>query len=313
MSSRHRHLPLFLAAIALISLPPHSDMARATGATANSAGSEGLDTVTIQAAKARKELERQVDHYVASNVVTYLHDSLVRWNKPVCPLAAGLPRNMEEYILERISQVARAANVPLAGERCMANLYIIASPYPDLLLKKWRARNPRMYSLCNGMGGVQAFLHSTRPVRAWYNTAFASREAAASSPDAAGLPFFSPFQGCARAFSRDSGIGTRIRYSAVQTFSSVFIIVDLNQTKNLSIGQLADYVSLLGLAQIEPEGDTAKMPTILTLFHDAARPPQALSPWDHALLYSLYNTNQSSVLEVSLVERNIVSRIASPR
>jgi len=275
--------------------------------TALSAGSTNLNTVTIQAAKERKELERRVDHYVASSVVTYLHDSLVRWNTPVCPLAAGLPRDMGEFILGRVSQVATAAHAPLAGEHCRANLYIIATPYPDLLLQKWRARNPRMYSLCNGWGGVQEFLRSRRPVRVWYNTTFTDPSGHSIPLDTLQVPYFSPFQGCA---SGGGGLGSRIQYSAVQSLSSVFIIVDLTQTKNLMIGQLADYVSLLGLAQIDLEGDPGEAPTILTLFRDPQHPPQALSAWDQALLYSLYNTTQSDVLEVSMIERHMVSQIA---
>lgn len=312
---RTRPLPLLLAALLTASLWMRADTLRAADGTQASAAPDTatLDSVTIEAARQKRELRRRVDHYVASNVVTYLHDSLVRWNTPVCPLAAGLPRNMEEFILERISQIARAANVPLAGESCRANLFIIASAYPDLLLKKWRARNPRMYNLCNGMGGVQTFLHSRRPIRVWYNTELGSKEAVASSPDTAGLPFFSPFAGCTPAFSGGGSIGTRLSFSAVQHFSSVFIIVDLNQMKSLTIGQLADYVSLLGLAQIDPEGDTAHVPTILTLFHNRDHPPQALSLWDRALLHSLYNTSQSNVLEVSMIERSMVSQIAPAR
>jgi len=306
-ANRSRHLAVLLATIAAVSLFFHPDRARSTGVTADSHGSASLNTVTIQAAKARKELERRVDHYVVSNVVTYLHDSLVRWNTPVCPLAAGLQKDMGEFILGRISQVARAAHVPLAGEHCAANLYVIATPYPDQLLQKWRERNPRMYSLCNGWGGVQTFLHSRRPVRVWYNTKFTAPDGHAVPLDTLQVPYFSPFQGCVGG----GGLGTRIRYSAVQSLSSVFVIVDLSQTKNMTIGQLADYVSLLGLAQIDVEGDPGQAPTILNLFRASQQPPQALSSWDQALLYSLYNTNQSSVLEVSMIERSIVSQVTS--
>ncbi|MGH7107435.1 MAG: hypothetical protein ACREFT_13120, partial [Acetobacteraceae bacterium] len=62
--------------------------------------------------------------------------------------------------------------------------------------------------------------------------------------------------------------------------------MDLKQTKGLTIGQLADYVALIGLAQVRPEADPGNAPTILTLFRDPKHPTQALSAWDRALLYS---------------------------
>lgn len=270
-------------------------------------GAASLGAVTIQAARARRELERRVDHYVAADVVTYLNDALVRWDQPLCPLAAGLPRDMDEFILARISHVATAAHVPLAGEHCKANLYIIATPYPDLLLKKWRQRNPAMYRLCSGIGGVRAFMHSHRPVRVWYNTEFTHEGGGPGNLNSLQLSYYSPMGGC---IGGGSG-GTRLEYSTVQGLTSVFIIVDLAQTKSFTIGQLADYVSLLGLAQIDLSGDPGNVPTILTLFRDPEHPPHALSAWDEALLYSLYNTRQSSVMQVSLIEHDIVSKVAA--
>lgn len=311
-------LPYFrvlLTALITISLAPDANGVRAAvkqttapaAAASKSDSDTSLGTVTIEAKRARRELERRVEHYVAADVVTYLHDALVRWDQPLCPLAAGLPRDMDEFILARISQVATGAHVPLAGEHCKANLYVIATRYPDLLLKKWRQRNPRMYRLCNGIGGVRAFMHSRRPVRVWYNTEWTHESGGPASLNSLQLPYFNPFNGCVGGGDG----GTRLEYSTVQGLASVFIIVDLTQTKSLTIGQLADYVSLLGLAQIDLGGDPGKVPTILTLFRDPQHPPHALSAWDEALLYSLYNTRQSNVLQVSLIEHAIVSKITA--
>ena len=309
-----RYLPFLLAALITIALSldatsaqSASEQAAAQPTADKSDRSASLGTVTIEATRARRQLERRVDHYVASEVVTYLHDALVRWEQPVCPLVAGLPRDMGEFVLARVSQVATAARVPLAGQDCKANLYIIATPYPDLLLKKWRSRNPGMYRLCNGMGGVRAFMHSRRPVRVWYNTEFTHENGGPANLNTLQLPFYSPLGGCVGAGEG----GTRITYSTVQGLASVFIIVDLNRTKNFAIGPLADYVSLLGLAQIDLDGDPGRAPTILTLFRDSEHPPGALSAWDRALLYSLYNTSQSNVLQVSLIEHDIVSKVTS--
>jgi hypothetical protein len=294
-----RNLPALLAMAAIVALTALAGRAYSTDQPQQSANPK-LGTVTIKGQRERKALRRRVDHFVSSVIVSYEHDSLARWDQPVCPLVAGLPRNLGEFILARISQVARAAHAPLAGEHCRANLYVIGTPYPDLLLKKWQARNPGMYRLCNGIAGVKAFMHSRRPIRVWYNVIWTSDDGAAATVPgpSVNLPFFALPGACVGASSPEQG------------FSYVFIIVDLSQTKGLEIGQLADYVALAGLAQVRPGADPGSAPTILNLFRDPQHAPQALSPWDQALLYSLYTTKQSSRMEVPLIRNGVMARIA---
>jgi hypothetical protein len=38
----------------------------------------------------------------------------------------------------------RNAHIRLAGEHCQANLFIIVTPHPDSMLKRWIARSPRV-------------------------------------------------------------------------------------------------------------------------------------------------------------------------
>jgi len=117
-----------------------------------------LQTITIEAPR---QLERQVSHFVASIVVHYQQDSLVRWDTKICPLVAGLSREQGEFMLVRISQIARDVGAPLDGAHCRANFYVVVTPKPDELVKKCLSRNP--FSRRNGMGYINSFL--TTPVR----------------------------------------------------------------------------------------------------------------------------------------------------
>jgi hypothetical protein len=83
-----RRLLLLMAAATSLALP----------ILLNSARSAEPDTVTIEANKER-ELKRQIGKFVADAVFTYLNDSLERWNTPICPLVAGLPKERGEFIL----------------------------------------------------------------------------------------------------------------------------------------------------------------------------------------------------------------------
>src|SRR6516165_2091808 len=141
---------------------------------ADSSGKPPLDTVTVEGKRERKEVEREVNEFVFAVTVRSLHDSLSRWNTPVCPLVAGLPKDQGAFVLARLSQIATSAKVPLAGEHCNANFYIVVTSQPEELVKKWQSRDRRMFDTRNGMGHLRRFTDTPRAVRVWYNVGFAS-------------------------------------------------------------------------------------------------------------------------------------------
>jgi hypothetical protein len=78
----------------------------------------------------RSELEPRVAAFVQQISGSYYDDGLARWTKPVCPRVTGLPQEEDEFILERVSDIARAAGIPLAGDKCHVNLYILVTDQP---------------------------------------------------------------------------------------------------------------------------------------------------------------------------------------
>jgi hypothetical protein len=286
-----------------------SSIARALGdPSASSDTKTPLDTVTIEA---RRQLQKQVDHFVSSVVIQYLNDSLSRWDEPICPLVAGLDRERAEFILGRISEVARTAGARMASERCkIPNFYVIVTPEPDRLLKKWLARNPTIFDRNNGWGGIRRFLNSSDPIRYWYNKRFLNTDGTTASTDAftAGLEGLS--LGEPVPVSK-SVIGSRLSYSAVQGLSSVIVVVDSSRMVDLNIGQLADYVAMVGLAEVRVDANTGTAPTILRLFDNTDNPPQGLSEWDRSLLSSLYSTRQGSVMQVGAIKTTMLKQLES--
>jgi hypothetical protein len=61
-------------------------------------------------------------------------ESLARWQSPICPLVAGLPRDHGEFILQRVSQIAGDVGVPLATDHCRGNFYVVVTANPEALL-----------------------------------------------------------------------------------------------------------------------------------------------------------------------------------
>jgi hypothetical protein len=110
---------------------------------ANSISADSLDTVTVQAQRDRAKLEREVNKFVSSAIGPPNHydQSLWRWNDKVCPLVAGLNKEQGEFVLARLSEIAKTAGAPLGAETCKPNLYVIVTSDPELLLKQWWRRD----------------------------------------------------------------------------------------------------------------------------------------------------------------------------
>ena len=277
-------------------------------------GKVPVETITIEAKRKRQEAERAVSRFMFAVPIHHLDDSLARWNTPICPLVAGLPREQGEFVLARLSQIARDAKAPLAGEQCKPNLYVVVTREPNALLKKWYARDRRMFVTRNGLKPVRRFLNNTRPVRVWYNTDFASSEKRSLSPDAA--PGALVGTGLGRALqdanvpTNDVGSATRLSRSAVLLLSSVFVVVDATRVQDVNFGQLVDYIGMIGLAEVNLDGEIGAMPTILRVFRNTPDPPQGLSDWDQAFLASLYNVNQAITTQEATMMRVMLSSVA---
>jgi hypothetical protein len=264
-----------------------------------------------------------VDTFVTA-VVTRppARESLMRWNSPVCPLVAGLKRDQGEYILTRISQAARDAHAPLAGEHCQANLFVIVTAQPNQVLKDWLARGARLDTR-HGVEEVKSFLESSQPVRVWYNAVAGCNGVAPNGASTSAAELNSTLGGHVEsggavgsavpgtglgAVACDDTIDTHLTFGEVQSISAALVVADVNKLNHVSLEQLADYASLVGLMNIRSDADAGSTPTILQLFHDA-KPPDGLTSWDKALLYSVYNTNQSGILQLTDMETLMARRI----
>jgi hypothetical protein len=115
--------------------------------------------VTVEAH--RQALEERVTAFVSKLAHPDFDRSLRRWLVPVCPLVAGLSQVQGEFMLARLSEVARQAGVPLAGEKCSPNLDIVATADPSGLPKSWRRRDRPLRRRDAGGGAALPHSHSS--------------------------------------------------------------------------------------------------------------------------------------------------------
>ncbi len=248
-------------------------------------------------------------------------EGLARWSTPVCPSVTGLPTQQEEFILGRISDIGRAAGVPMAGEHCRPNLFLFLTGEPQQLLKAMAGRNRAVTFGRASPLAIDHFIATLRPVRVWYNSHPVNPD---STTAAGGFPnssFVTDSSGSgAGALAETPGSGapmtsdweraSHLTATLVWTFAYVYVIVDQGQTHAVTLGQLADYVGMVGLAELKSTARVGDAPTILKLFGGAPQEaPTGMTEWDRAYLKSLYATEQRSKVQRDLIARGMLREI----
>ncbi len=258
-----------------------------------------LPQVTVEASRAA--LEHQLFEYVTTITHTqHTDEALHRWHDPMCPAVIGLPRDKGEFVLARLSEIARAVGTPLGGERCEANLAVVFTNDADGLIKAWNGRRSTFRAGVRGSpAAFERFAALRGPVRVWYNEDMGS---ASPGPDLQGS------QQLGRKFQNTPTgthlTGSRMFVKDVLVLASVAVIVDGPQVEGLPIGPLTDYVAMLALADTDPEAALGSTPTILRLFRaraDGEPLPQGMSDWDRAYLKALYDANLSMITQRSVI------------
>jgi hypothetical protein len=160
------------AAAAADQSPPNTPVTSSTSET------DALQEVTVTAQHLkpdwaqRNELIQKAETFVfgIADVPNY-GDWPTIWSDPVCPLATGLRREQNEFVLSRVSEIARAVGARLGGGKCHhPNLYIFVTENPKELL---RTMERRRYLVIFGNAtpsSVEQFINQPAPVKVWHNT-----------------------------------------------------------------------------------------------------------------------------------------------
>jgi hypothetical protein len=259
----------------------------------------GIDSTTVVAAGDRAAIERNVRAFVNAIAVKPGDESLARWQPqiPLCPLVAGMPSGDGEYVLSRISKIATAAGAPLAPAHCKGNFYIIVTSDPEGVLKAWMKRDVRMFGEETDQGGtkIREFFAAS-PVRVWHNTDFYKLDG-------------TPLGNNAEARTNDSARATKIDINNYRALSSVVAIVDARRMTDVSFGQVAAYVGMVGLVQIRPEANVTEAPSILNLFV-AGKAPPGLTAWDESFLKAVYGTRITDRGQLAAIKTAMVHDVA---
>lgn len=239
-------------------------------------------------------------------VRSFVHDvsqpanrrGLARWNRPICVGVVNLRNEVGQYVIDRISDVARELDVQAGEPGCRPNILIVATSDGAALASAVVADRPRNFDLHhNGTdAGTRAFRNfrtGDQPVRWWQTSMPVDTD---SGLRAVRLPGdIDPATGQPVAPSINIRGASRIRTQIRDDMIRSIIILDVERLGRANVVQLADYLALVALAQVDAEADTSAYPTILNLFADPESAPPGLTDWDRSYLVALYEHDQSRI------------------
>jgi hypothetical protein len=250
-----------------------------------------LDEVVVEG----RQLEALVRNFVTDVSQPANNRGLARWNRPICVGAVNLRNDVGQYVIDRISDVARELEVEAGEPGCRPNVLIVAAVDGAGLATALVEDRPRNFDLRhNGTdAGTRAFRNfrtGDQPVRWWQISMPIDSE---TGGRAVRLPGdIDPASGQPSAPEIHVFAASRLRTQIRDDLVRSVIIVDVDRLGGASLVQLADYLALVALAQVDAEADTAPYPTILNLFADPASAPAGLTDWDRSYLTALYEHDQ---------------------
>ncbi len=247
-----------------------------------------------------RNLRRATEDFVREVGAPARDRGLARWRDGICVGVVNLHTDTAQYLADRVSDVARDLGLIGHAPECHPSVIIIATTDASAFTERFVATRPRMFrvggsGMDRGDAALRAFETVDRPVRWWTVSVPIDSD---TGDIAVRLP--------GQVAGAGTGEGSVMEYAPLITVRGpshfrtpivddtkrVFIIIDVDRLGAATTEQLADYVAMVALAQIDPEADTSGYATILNLFDDPARTP-GLTNWDKAYLGGLYDAERT--------------------
>jgi hypothetical protein len=218
--------------------------------------------------------------------------SVARWRAPLCFSAAGLPENENAFVVQRLSQIARAAGARVQDQGCSKgayNFHVLFTLNAESAAKTWYTHHRDLFEE-NAANGAQIdrFVDPSTPsaVRVWHNATLFGTDGQPLVRVDPGDPI--------ESLPESDYAGSRLPPRGVLGLNYAVVIVDGTKTNDAGLAPLTDYVAMAGLAELDLGADLGDDPTILRLFTapTAAR-PTGLTAWDQAFLTALYRSAES--------------------
>ena len=233
-------------------------------------------------------LEARAGEFVNSLAAPARRRGLARWEGRVCLGVINFRLEVAQSIADRITDVARGLAVHLSEPGCEPNLLIVGTTdgagLAETMVRRYRSEFFRFgfTSSNRGSAALEVFQTSDAPVRWWPISLPVVRR---TGRPAIRLPGKGPASNPCRT---RSGSWAGHCDAVTDQLVKMMVIVDIDALEGANLSQLADYLALIALAQVEPDADYSEFDTVLNLFEPDVTVP-GLTEWDLIYLRALYS------------------------
>ncbi|HYC67843.1 hypothetical protein [Brevundimonas sp.] len=237
-----------------------------------------------------RRLEERVRAFVDEVAAPPRRRGIARWWDRVCFGVVNLQAVQAQSLIDRLSTVADEYGVRLAGPGCRPNVVVIFADDGQAMADAVVEAERPLFHL--GVGGLdrgkvalERFRQSDAPVRWWHVSLpviGSTGERAIRMPGDFG-PIYVPAEGLVNH-------GRPI----TDVLNKVIVIVDAAKVEGVDGDQLAEYLAMVSLAQVDPDGDMTGYDTVLNLFA-ASTAPAGLTAWDRSYLEGLYQSRPDRI------------------
>ncbi len=252
-----------------------------------------LEDVTVTG----RSLDRLIENFVAEVAEPNRRRGLARWDGSLCVGVANLRQETAQYIVDRVSTVAEDVGLRAGGPGCAPNLLVVATDDGGAAARSLVSESRRAFrmggaGMDRGGSAFRDFQEADRPIRWWQVSmpmdADSGQRAVRLPGDCEGRLCIGSVLGYAPMLEISSA--SRLTTQIVDNIFRTVVIVDIDDVAGLTAQQLADYVAMVSLAQIDPDADTRAYDSILNVFDDGA---PTLTGWDLAYLDGLYGAERT--------------------
>lgn len=274
-------------------------------------GSTVLPPIDVTGRIAGADLETRIDDFVGQVAAPIGDDwGPARWNRrrPLCIGAASFQPEAARQLIDRVAAVAAEVDLRIADPGCdPVHIMIVATnDGPGMARALVQTSRPLFVGGGDGMDlgrrALERFQTGERPVRWWQVSQPVDETTGMRTTRRVGDNMLrgenpenqneDPENVILRPYA------TRLSNQSRDDLRNVMIIVDVPRLGEVSFSQLADFVAMLALAQIDPDLEVADHDTILAVF-DRPQDIPGLTDWDRAYLRGLYDARLDGVSQNS--------------
>jgi hypothetical protein len=272
--------------------------------------------VTVESTRP-EELRKQTYNFVQVYAATTQNlEQIARWDVPVCVSVQGLPADAAALVKGRVEEVAKALKVRVQMAGCGPNIQVFFTDQPQPLMDRIAVEHERFLGYWHHRDRNKLKV-VTHPIQSWYVTATGG-----SGGNTVGMEFMVIEEGNPQTYSAPTtvaGGGVAGHQQGGETYDdeftnrtttgcadrphftsclssglrNVLVVVDTRNAQGASSGAVADYVTMLAMAQPKSLDGCNTLPSVIDLFASRCPGgvPDGFTRADVAYLTSLYKTN----------------------